>query len=77
MFDHATGPGGFYVTGYAYPPLTEGADPADPYAPRYAVATYRGEPVRVLQITERVTIDNLTGDATITVWQRLAKLACL
>lgn len=72
VFYHATGPGGIYVTGYAYPPVNSANDGADPYAPNFFEATYRNEPVRVRQITERVTIDNLTGDARVTVWQRLA-----
>ena len=72
VFYHATGPGGIYVTGYAYPPVSGAGRNGDLYAPNYLEANYRGERVRVLQITERVTIDNLTGDATVTVWQRLA-----
>ncbi|MGH1414951.1 MAG: sensor histidine kinase [Pelagimonas sp.] len=71
VFYHATGPGGIYVTGYAYPPSPTSV-PDDPYAPVFAFATYREEDVRVLRITERITIENLTGDTTVTVWQRLA-----
>ncbi|MSU90250.1 sensor histidine kinase [Rhodobacteraceae bacterium 2CG4] len=70
VFYHATGPGGIYVTGYAYPPVNGGPTVEDRYAPRIFTSLYRGEPVHVLQVTERVTIDNLTGDATATVWQR-------
>lgn len=71
VFYHATGPGGIYVTGYAYPP-TGTPRTADPYHPIFHEALYRGEPVRVLKLTERLTIDTLTGDATVTVWQRIA-----
>lgn len=71
VFYHATGPGGYYVTGYAYPPVDEQTRHADPYLPHYFEATYRSEKVRVLRITERITIGNLTGDATVTAWQRL------
>ncbi len=71
VFYHATGPGGIYITGYAYPPKSSGLDQADPYAPSVFEATYRGEEVRVLQIKERVTIENLTGDASVKVWQRI------
>ena len=72
VFYHATGPEGSYVTGYSYPPiiLSQGEDTLN--APRVFEASYRGEDVRVLQITERVTIGNFTGDATVKVWQRLA-----
>ncbi len=71
VFYHATGPGGTYVTGYAYPPNLDHV-PDDPYAPFFSFGAYRGENVRVLRITERITIENLTGDTTVTVWQRLA-----
>jgi len=71
VFYHATGPGGIYVTGYAYPPSTLSAKDGDRYSPRFIESIYRGEPVRVLQVMERVTIENLTGDATVTVWQRI------
>lgn len=73
VFYHATGPGGIYITGYAYPPVAASADkPANPYEPRFFEALYRGEDVRVLQVSERVTIANLTGDTTVTVWHRMA-----
>jgi len=72
VFYHATGPGGAYITGYAYPPATILGKDGNRYAPNFFEATYRGDAVRVLQITERMTIENLTGDATVTVWQRLA-----
>ncbi|MEV8467476.1 sensor histidine kinase [Fluviibacterium sp. DFM31] len=71
VFYHATGPDGIYVAGYAYPP-TRGIMDADNYRPVFFEATYRGEPVRVLRLTERQTIGNLEGDATVTVWQRIA-----
>ncbi len=72
VFYHATGPGGIYVTGYAYPPTEAGDQVDDPYTPVLFQATYRDEQVLVLRVTERMSIDNLTGDATVTVWQRLA-----
>lgn len=72
VFYHATGPGGIYVTGYAYPPASPPAAQADRYAPRFFEAVYRDEPVRVLSMTERVTFETMTGDSTVTVWQRLS-----
>ena len=72
VFYHATGPGGSYVTGYAYPPTQVRRRDSDPYAPVLFQATYRDEQVRVLRVTEQMSIENLTGDATVTVWQRLA-----
>lgn len=75
VFYHATGPGGIYVTGYAYPPVEPKEDGSDLYEPSFFEATYRDEKVRVLRVTERITIENLTGDATVTVWQRIADRA--
>lgn len=72
VFYHATGPGGIYVTGFAYPPIARAEDTRADGAMNFFGAVYRNEPVRVLQITERVTFETITGDATVTVWQRLA-----
>ncbi|MFW8635612.1 sensor histidine kinase [Cribrihabitans pelagius] len=70
MFYHVTGPGGIYVTGYAYPPRSE--DPAGKDGPQFFVADYRGEPVRVMRMFETTTIGNLTGETVVTVWQRVS-----
>lgn len=72
VFYHVTGPGGIYVTGYAYPPVTDLPQGVELYEPVFLEALYRDEPVRVMQITERVTIDGVTGNATVTVWQRIS-----
>ncbi|WP_425085491.1 sensor histidine kinase [Ruegeria profundi] len=72
IFYHVTGPGGIYVTGYAYPPAATNPSAQEVYKPQFFEALYRQEPVRVLKMTERVTIENLIGDATVTVWQRMA-----
>lgn len=72
IFYHVTGPGGIYVTGYAYPPASATPSAQEAYKPRFFEALYRDEPVRVLKMTERVTLENLVGDATVTVWQRMA-----
>ncbi len=70
VFYHVTGPGGIYVTGYAYPPAwTSSSGPSDP---EYRVAEYRGEPVRVVRMSETTTIGNMTGQTVVTVWQRMA-----
>nr|WP_254442573.1 sensor histidine kinase [Ruegeria arenilitoris] len=69
IFYHVTGPGGIYVTGYAYPPSSSASGQQDPYKPHFFEAEYRNEPVRVLRMTERVALENLVGDATVTAWQ--------
>ena len=68
LFYHVTGPGGIYITGYAYPPVSSNRTGEDRL--NYSMAEYRGEPVRVLRMTESTTIGNLTGDTIVTVWQR-------
>ncbi|WP_270727533.1 sensor histidine kinase [Shimia sp. Alg240-R146] len=72
VFYHATGPGGSYVTGYAYPPTSLTALKVERNKPNVFEAVYRGEGVRVMKVTEQVTVDTLTGDTTVTVWQRLS-----
>lgn len=72
VFYHAMGPGGIYVTGYAYPPANLDQSPPAEDQPWFFEATYRGQPVRVLQITEYVPLDNVRGNTTVTVWQNLA-----
>ncbi|WP_432255522.1 sensor histidine kinase [Limimaricola sp. AA108-03] len=69
VFYHVTGPDGVYVTGYAYPPR-----PAEVREGPITLgkALYRGEEVRILQLVERSTLGNLTGDSRVTVWQRTA-----
>ncbi|WP_246035820.1 sensor histidine kinase [Aliishimia ponticola] len=70
VFYHVTGPGGIYVTGYAYPPRPSAQ--VTPQDPLYFVATYRGDEVRVMRMSETTTIDNLTGMTVVTVWQRVS-----
>lgn len=70
VFYHVTGPGGIYVTGYAYPPRPDTA--VEREVPFYYMANYRSEEVRVLRMVESRTIGNLTGDAVVTVWQRVS-----
>ncbi|WP_245752679.1 sensor histidine kinase [Poseidonocella pacifica] len=71
VFYHVTGPGGIYVTGYAYPPID--SITASGPGPHYLQASYRGQPVRVLRMSEPTTIGNMTGETIVTVWQRSAE----
>lgn len=74
VFYHAYAPDGVFVTGYATPPVpppmpsTEGADPV-PF--QYFDAIYQGNPVRAVRFTDLMTIENLSGEFTFTVWQDL------
>lgn len=72
VFYHVYAPNGFYVTGYATPPVPP--DPGTIQGQRqvYYYATYRGNPVRVLRFVDAMSINGLTGDFTFTVWQDTA-----
>ena len=72
VFYHVYAPNGFYVTGYATPPVPP--DPSAIHGQRqvYFYATYRGAPVRVLRFVEPMAIDGLTGNFTFTVWQDIS-----
>ncbi|KAF0676844.1 sensor histidine kinase [Profundibacterium mesophilum] len=70
VFYHVTGPDGVYITGYAYPPRAEDATEG-PIV--FGKGSYRGEEVRILQLVERSTLGNLTGESRMTVWQRTAE----
>lgn len=70
VFYHVTGPGGIYVTGYAYPPRAETSGGRD--QPSYSFALYRGEEMRVLRMIEDRTIGTLSGETAVTVWQRMS-----
>ena len=70
IFYHVTGPGGIYVTGYAYPPVSPSVGDADLPRTEYVEAVYRGEPVRVVRIVEDVALDE-PGASIVTVWQNL------
>ena len=72
VFYHVTGPGGVYITGYGYPPAYRGADAPEHAVPTYYEAMYRQEPVRVLRIVETLTLDQVSGETIVTVWQRVA-----
>lgn len=70
LFYHVTGPGGIYVTGYAYPPRPD--TPVARDLPSYYFANYRGEEMRVLRMIETRAIGALSGDTVVTVWQRVS-----
>jgi len=72
VFYHATGPGGYYVTGYAYPPVEPISSGTEPLTTSYFEAVYRGEAVRVLKLTENAQVGGITGTTIIRVWQRMS-----
>ncbi|MGF1475241.1 MAG: sensor histidine kinase [Geminicoccaceae bacterium] len=70
IFYHVTGPGGIYVTGYAYPPVSPNVGRPEPTPTEYFVAVYRDEPVRVVRIIEDIALDT-AGASIVTVWQNM------
>ncbi|GAB5449316.1 sensor histidine kinase N-terminal domain-containing protein [Gymnodinialimonas sp.] len=71
VFYHVYAPDGVFVTGYATPPVPpEGAE-RDAVL-QYFDAIYQGSAVRAVRFTDLMTIDNLSGEFTFTVWQDLS-----
>jgi two-component system sensor histidine kinase TctE len=71
VFYHVHAPNGYYVTGFATPPVRQSPDVLtdDPYS--YYNSTYYGEEVRALRLRDVTTVDGITGTFIITVWQRV------
>ena len=71
VFYHVHAPNGYYVTGFATPPVRQSPDALtdDPYS--YYNSTYYGEEVRALRLRDVTTVDGITGTFIITVWQRV------
>ena len=71
VFYHVHAPNGYYVTGFATPPVRQSPDVLtdDPYS--YYHSTYYGEEVRALRLRNVTTVDGITGTFIITVWQQV------
>ncbi|CTQ49432.1 sensor histidine kinase [Jannaschia donghaensis] len=74
VFYHVYAPDGVFVTGYATPPVVPGTAGGDVPEQTYYEAIYRGEPVRALRFRQLMSIDQLTGPFTFTVWQNTSLL---
>lgn len=72
VFYHVYAPNGAYVTGYATPPVLPKAQVAAEQAQNYYDARYRQRPVRALRYVDSMSISDLSGDFTFTVWQDTA-----
>jgi two-component system sensor histidine kinase TctE len=70
VFYHVHAPNGYYVTGFATPPVRQSPDPGGDVPYSYYNSTYYGEEVRALRLRDVTTVDGITGTFTITVWQR-------
>jgi two-component system sensor histidine kinase TctE len=71
VFYHVMSANGFYLTGYAYPPISVPGTLNNDDAPKLYEANYRGSKVRVLQLVEATSVAELPGPITVTVWQHL------
>lgn len=69
LFYHVNGPDGTFLTGYGYPPPPPSDARLIEGKPVLFDAGYRSKDVRVARLTEYLTIDGVTGFATVTVWQ--------
>ncbi len=70
VFYHVSGPAGSYITGYAYPPVAPKSLAYQPDQPVFFKGLYRDDAVRVIRLTEHAFTEYLSGDSTVTVWQR-------
>jgi len=68
VFYHVYAPDGVFVTGYATPPVLQSSTPKDPVKTYYD-AIYQGQTVRALRFTQSMSVDNISGQFTFTVWQ--------
>lgn len=67
---HVYAPDGVFVTGYAVPPVKVGTRAAPHETFSYFDSLYKGEAVRVLQLTYVTRISGFSGPFTVTVWQK-------
>ncbi len=71
FFYHVRGPDGGFITGYSPPPLRPSKTDLTLNTPTLFTSTHRGQPVQVVQLMEKATIDGLRGLVQVSVWQDL------
>lgn len=69
VFYHVNGPDGSFISGYAYPPRVPATEGATTAVPMLFDATHQGEQIRASRLTEFVTIEGISGNSTVMVWQ--------
>lgn len=69
VFYHVHGPDGSFISGYAYPPRLPAAEAAPQATPILFDAMHQGERIRASRLVEFVTIDGISGNTTVHVWQ--------
>jgi two-component system sensor histidine kinase TctE len=72
IFYHVYGPDGFFITGYATPPLTPSTVEMKENTPVLFESRYRGEQVRVARLREFTDFETTRGYSSITVWQTMS-----
>ncbi len=71
FFYHVRGPDGGFITGYSPPPLRPVELHLNLNTPTLFTSQHRGQPVQVVQLMEKATIDGLHGLVQVSVWQDL------
>ncbi|MGB1528405.1 MAG: sensor histidine kinase N-terminal domain-containing protein, partial [Candidatus Puniceispirillaceae bacterium] len=71
FFYHVRGPDGGFITGYSPPPLRPVELNLNLNTPTLFTSQHRGQPVQVVQLMEKATIDGLHGLVQVSVWQDL------
>lgn len=68
---HVRGPDGSFVSGYSPPPIAPAGMIVKVNEPVMFESVYRDRKMRVAQLKERATIDQISGFVVVTVWQDL------
>jgi len=73
FFYHVRGPDGSFVTGYSPPPFNAKSVLPPLNELTFFESTHRGRAVKVVQIRQLATIDELSGEVLVSVWQDLGQ----
>lgn len=73
FFYHVSGPDGGFVNGYSPPPRATERTVNDKDILQLFDSTHRGKEVKVVQLRQIGTVDRLTGQVVVTVWQNTAE----
>ncbi len=69
VFYHVNGPDGSFISGYAYPPRLPATETTEEASPFLFDGQHQGEQIRAARLVEFVTIDGISGNSTVHVWQ--------
>lgn len=71
VYYHVYAPNGYYITGYATPPVRHAGEVQSDAPYQYYNSTYHRQEVRALRLRSVTTVGGVTGTYTVTVWQEV------